>query len=132
MKILYWNVNGFYKHEAKEEFRALCVRHRLDYVCIFQPKILITSVSAGYQDSLQLVFVTANNMGLNLLPSIWVIRSVRADVPGIVTFTAQQVFVMIDEASTPMLLTFVYASTYLVRRRDLWAQLVALNELDKA
>lgn len=71
-------------------------------------------------------------MGLNLLPSIWVIRSVRADVPGIVTFTAQQVFVMIDEASTPMLLTFVYASTYLVRRRDLWAQLVALNELDKA
>lgn len=39
---------------------------------------------------------------------------------------------MIDEASTPMLLTFVYASTYLVRCRDLWAQLVALNELDKA
>lgn len=35
MKILYWNINGFYKREAKEEFRALCVRHRLDYVCIF-------------------------------------------------------------------------------------------------
>ena len=34
---------------------------------------------------------------------------------------------MVTEASTSMLLTFVYASNDLVRRRDLWAELVALS-----
>lgn len=56
-----------------------------------------------------------------MLSSIWVLRSVRVDVLDIVNSTSQQVSVVISEAFMPMLLTFVYASTDLVRRRYLWA-----------
>ena len=65
MKLLYWNVNGFGKHGAKNELKAFCFKHRPDYVCISEPKILLSSVSVGYWDSLQLAFVTANDMGPN-------------------------------------------------------------------
>ena len=34
MKLLYWNVNGFGEHGAKDELKALCVKHRPNYVCI--------------------------------------------------------------------------------------------------
>ena len=53
MKLLYWNVNGFGKYRAKNELKALCIRHRPDYVCISEPKIMISSVPVSYWDSLQ-------------------------------------------------------------------------------
>ena len=133
MKLLYWNVNGFGKHGAKDELKALCTRHRPDYVCISEPRILISSVPFGYWDSLQLAFVTANDRGPNyrgpsILPSLWIFRSLRVNIPDIVSISSQQISIMVAEMSTPMLLTFVYASNDLVRRRDLWAELVALSE----
>lgn len=70
MKIPYWNVNAFRKRVTREELKALCVKHRPDYVYISEPKVWLTSVPTGFWDSLQLVFVTANDRGPNLLPSI--------------------------------------------------------------
>lgn len=70
MKVLYWNVKGLCKREAREELKALCVRHRPDYMCIYEPKFWFNSVPTGYWDSLQLVFVIAKDRGPNMLPSI--------------------------------------------------------------
>ena len=80
-----------------------------------------------------MAFVTAIDRGLNcrgpsIFPSIWVFCSQRVDIPNIVNSSSQQVSIMVAEASTPMLMTFVYANNDLVHRRDLWAESVALSE----
>lgn len=46
----------------------------------------------------------------------------------IISTSFQQIFIMIVETSTPMLLTFIYASNDTVRHRDLLAELVGLSE----
>lgn len=61
MKLQYWNVNGFGNHKDKDELKSLCIRHCLDCVCIFEQKILISSVPVSYWDLLKMNFVIAND-----------------------------------------------------------------------
>lgn len=97
MKLLHWNVDSFGKQGEKDELKVLCIMHRLDYVCISEPKILFSSISVGYWDALQLAFVAANDRcpnykGPSILQSIWVFHSLRVYIPNIISISSQQVF----------------------------------------
>lgn len=72
MKILLWNVMGMANPNTKSELANLCFTYSLDYLCIFEPMVSLSSIHSAFWNSIRMKFVCSNDRG-DLAPNIRVL-----------------------------------------------------------
>jgi len=126
MKILYWNIRGIGNPKSRSEFSSLCRYHNPDLICIAEPMVNFDSIPIYFWHSNNLDFVSFNDRGASQ-PNIWILYNKKHPIPSVISCTSQQITVQSTMDGMVCNVSFVYASTSHVIRRDLWRDLQTLS-----
>lgn len=125
MKILYWNIRGIANLDSKLELSNICRSHKPDFLCISEPMVQFDVISAIFWSSLNMQLVAVNNKPN--MPSIWLFCSKDISPPCIISSTVQQITLSFSMDHCNCAISFVYASTSYIKRRDLWKEIRDIN-----
>lgn len=89
--------------------------------------INISSVSDAFWKSLNLQFICRSNNGLSV-SKMWVLVSTNIGTLSVISCSEQQITIQSMMDNTQFSISFVYASTSYIRRRELWAELSCIND----
>ncbi|XP_019435878.1 PREDICTED: uncharacterized protein LOC109342329 [Lupinus angustifolius] len=124
MKVFYWNCRGLGNSNTKLVLKKLCFINKPDIVFISEPMIQSSKINSSFWANLNLKLFLVNNRD-PMLPNIWGIC--RLDInPVVIASSIQQISISVVFENQQVFISAIYAHTNYLRRRDLWAELLAL------
>lgn len=126
MRVLYWNIRGIGNPQSRMELLNICRTHKLDYVCISEPMVNLTSILVTFWNSIGLQLISCNVRD-GSSPNIWLFGSTSLPMPSVVHCSSQQITIMASHDNSNCYLSFVYASNSSAQRRILWQELVDVS-----
>ena len=125
MNILYWNIRGICNSETRTALKNLYSTHKPMLIFIAEPKIDFVNIPVWYWPTIGVTKYCINNRG-SLLPNLWALWG--NDVIAMVIFVFDQcIDLEISCYQSTVYIAAVYASTYYIGRRQLWADLTHLE-----
>ncbi|KAM0993038.1 hypothetical protein ACFX13_008873 [Malus domestica] len=106
---------------TKRVLRRMVQHHRPYLIDISEPFIQLNSIKLSFWRSLRLFPVAVNDRG-DLQPNIWLLCD-QAIQPSILLASAQQITISCTLDSVSCVITWVYAKTTIIERRQLWQDL---------
>ncbi|XP_026378724.1 uncharacterized protein LOC113273178 [Papaver somniferum] len=122
MKVLYWNIRGLRRAKARDKLRNIVKKNCPSLVILAEPKIWATSEFIKKLRLPGMHFQLIDNYYEENKGNIWILWSAS-----IISNTRQEITVEVGDA----LITRVHAATLSVNRRELWKDLVDINNLNK-
>jgi len=125
MNILYWNVRGIGNSDTRLALKNLFLSHKPSLIFVAEPMVNFLQIPAWYWPSIGVNKYCINNRG-PLLPNLWALWG--TDLTATVVFVSDQCIALeISYYQSTVYIVAVYASTYYVKRRQLWADLTHLQ-----
>jgi len=125
MTTLYWNVRGIGNVDTKLALKNLFTFHSPLLIFVAEPMIAFESVPPWYWDSIGVSKYCVNSRG-NLQPNLWALWG--TEVSANVVFVSDQCIALeISCYQSSVYVAAVYANTFYLKRRQLWADLTTLQ-----
>lgn len=125
MNVFYWNIRGIGNFDSKIALRNLCLSHKPFIIFIAEPMILFDHVTSWYWNSIGVSHFCLN-VGGHLQPNLWALWS--KDTLSSVLFVSDQcIALQVSCQQSHVYIAAVYASTFYLKRRQLWADLTNLQ-----
>lgn len=123
MKCIYWNIRGVGNLETQIHLFHMIKIHKPDFLFLAEPMIEFNSFPSWFWNRLNLHNHVINNT--NSTPTIWCLWNKQYNLT-ILLNTAQCIAFTFMVESTSFYITVVYASTFYIKRRELWCDLSRL------
>lgn len=119
-----WNVCGLGNDQTQNALETLCTTHKPDWISIYEPKILPNQLPRQFLRKLNLTLVAINERPCSR-PNIWVLCRPHITTSDQHIATSDQ---HIAIKSADISFAFVHASNSYTKRRQLWIDLININE----
>jgi len=125
MKILFWNIRGISNFDSRLALKDFCTSHNPLLIFISQLIVSFSTVPSCFWKSIHVTKFFVNNRD-PLTLNLWALCG--ADGEFVVRFTSSQCVVLESVCNnSKVYIVGVYASTYYLKRRQLWADLTSLQ-----
>lgn len=119
MRVLFWNINGISRKEAKYKLYELVKEFKPDIIGLAEPRV---ACSARFRRSLKINGFSSeiiHNSVDNNIVNLWILSSSSMMVPVVINNPRQAITVSVDGVH----ISFIHAGYLQVTRRQLWQQL---------
>jgi len=123
MKCISWNIRGVGNFETQIHLFHMIKTHKPDFLFLAEPLISFASFPSWFWTRLNLHNHVLNHT--NSIPSLWCLWHKQYTVSILLNKPQCIAFTYIDEG-TPVFIAAIYASTFYIRRRELWLDLTSL------
>jgi hypothetical protein len=125
MNILYWNIRGIGNSDTRIALKNLYLSHKPFLIFVAEPKVNFVQIPSWYWPSIGVNKYCINNRG-PLLPNLWALWG--NELSATVIFVSDQCIALeISCFQSTVYIAAIYANTYYVKRRQLWADLTHLQ-----
>ncbi|XP_058767194.1 uncharacterized protein LOC131640836 [Vicia villosa] len=116
MKCVYWNIRGVANASSRLALKRIINKYKPDFLIIAEPKIVFDNFFQLWFARLGFKLFASNS---SVIPSIWCLCNVSF-TPSLISVSDQFVGFSVCLDNQQMAIAAVYASTNLVKRRELW------------
>ncbi|XP_026398917.1 uncharacterized protein LOC113294756 [Papaver somniferum] len=127
MKIVFWNIRGLKRLNAKDKLKSLVHSSCPSVVFVAEPKVRATSDFCKKLNLPNMHHKVIHNSTNTKKGNIWMSWNVNISAPKFFSITAQSITVEVGGC----LVTGIHAACLTVDRRELWEELEFLNSQDK-
>jgi hypothetical protein len=119
-----WNVRGFGNLDT-DRFKKNYMSHKLVVIFLAEPMVTFAQVPSWYWYSIGVTKYCTNYRG-NLLLNIWALWGSEV-TPVVIFMSSQCIALEFSWQQSSVYIAAVYASTFYVSRRQLWAEFTRLQ-----
>jgi hypothetical protein len=125
MNILFWNVRGISNSDTRLALKNLFLSHKPSLIFVAEQMVNFAQIPAWYWPYIGVSKYCINNRG-PLLPNLWALWGNEL-ITTVIFVSDQCIALEISCYQSSVYIAAIYASTYYVKRRQLWADLTHLQ-----
>ncbi|XP_026429281.1 uncharacterized protein LOC113325274 [Papaver somniferum] len=126
MKVLYWNIRGLKRIQAKDKLRNLVKSFSPSLLWVAEPKIKVSSSAIKSLNLPGMSKMIIHNSSHTTKGNIWLFWNSSLSKPVVVSSSSQAITVKVGD----VMVTGIHAACITVDRRDLWEELMDISQMN--
>jgi hypothetical protein len=123
MKCIFWNIRGIGNIETQVHLFYMIKTHKPDFLFLAEPLVSFSAIPSWYWKRLNLTHYVINNN--NTIPTIWCLWNNLQNTTVLLN-NSQCIALSFYVGGVPNYIAAIYASTFYIKRRNLWQDLTTL------